>query len=466
MAVNPLAAALNLTPQEAVDYFRARGQLAQSFNWQDVYQEEHAQQFTVSRLANLDLLQSVYDGLLKSVQGDLSRRDWTRNAELLLREAGWWGKKEVLDPATGEMVTTTFDPPRLKLIFDVNTRVAHAAGQWQRIERNKQALPYIRYITRRDERVRASHRAWDNVTLPVDDPFWKTHFPPNGWRCRCRAMSITQAEYDAGLSPNGERLIKTAPDVQAVDWVNKRTGVIEKVPVGIDPGFAYNPGMAGARQAKMAEVEAQKLSAVNPVLREAYNAEMKNFKQPEGGVFNAPYNPHISRVRPDTSTPARSTAVEVEDRIRFNAFETGAFVDASGNILLERAGAAGSVPFTNFELFRMGGATFTHNHTRGGSFSCDAQDSDLWLAFVWQFSEVRATTGQFRYIASPVDGVWPLADELLAMYPEADKYAEQVVIGMVMDGNLDYSYKQIEKSHQIVLYLSRKLGFNYLRETS
>lgn len=267
MADSPLIALVKLTPKEAVAYLKQRDQLTKSFNWQDVWQEEHAHQFTVSRLANLDILEAMRDGILSSVKGDSSRQYWTKNAKELLIQAGWWGKKSLSDPTTGEIVTTTFDPARLKLIFDTNTRMAYSAGLWQRIERNKQTHPYIRYITRRDERVREQHRSWDNLTLPIDHSFWKTHFPPNGWRCRCRAMSISQDSYDAGMSPNGERLNKAAPDVQYKDWTNKRTGVIERVPVGIDPGFGYNPGMA--RSDSLSRVAVDKLDAVPAVMRRA-----------------------------------------------------------------------------------------------------------------------------------------------------------------------------------------------------
>lgn len=268
MADKPLFVALfKLTPKEAVDYLQQRDQLTKSFNWQDVWQEENATQFTVSRLARIDLLESIRDGITRSVEGDLSRRDWTKNAQALLEKAGWWGRKDVLDPVSGDMVSTTFDPPRLKLIFDTNTRMAYSAGLWQRIERNKKTHPYIRYITKRDERVRELHKGWDNLTLPVDHPFWKNHFPPNGWRCRCRAMSISQADYDKGLSPNGERLNKVAPNIEYRDWVNKRTGVVERVPVGIDPGFGYNPGMA--RAANMLDVTRNKLDGLPAPMRRA-----------------------------------------------------------------------------------------------------------------------------------------------------------------------------------------------------
>lgn len=99
-------------------------------------------------------------------------------------------------------------------------------------------------------------------------------------------MSISQAEYDKGLSPLGETLNKIAPEVQYREWINKRSGEVERVPVGIDPGFAYNPGMARARAANLAQVEAQKLAQASPEMAAAYkatdNAGMNPYKLPAG----------------------------------------------------------------------------------------------------------------------------------------------------------------------------------------
>ena len=239
MTPSEFAALHRLTPSEAVSYLQGRGQLAISYAWQDVWQAEHATQFTISRLARLDLIKAFQDAILASVQGDLSRRDYTRDLTALLKLEGWWGTKDVVDPQTGDTVQTTFDPARLKLIYDVNTSQAYAAGAWERFDRNRATHPYLRYITKRDERVRASHRAWDNVTLPIDHPWWNTHYPPNGWRCRCRVMNMTQAEYDAGHTPTGDALKKTAPAEDLRKWENKRTGEVLEVPRGVDPGFGY-----------------------------------------------------------------------------------------------------------------------------------------------------------------------------------------------------------------------------------
>ncbi len=247
-----------LPAEQAVAYLQGRGQLTKTFSWQDLWHDEHAQQFTVSRLARMDILKAMQDGITASVQGDLSRRDWTRDIGALLKKEGWWGEKEVLDEFTGEMVKTKFDPARLKLIFDTNTRMAYAAGLWERIEQSKGSHPYIRYITRGDERVRLQHRRWANLTLPVDHPFWKTRFPPNAFRCRCRAMSISRDEYDrrkaAGTIETG------APPDDPQTFVNQRSGEVSQVPAGVAPGFDYNPGIA--RATRLRQVAAEKIEAL------------------------------------------------------------------------------------------------------------------------------------------------------------------------------------------------------------
>ena len=128
----------SLPPVEAMAYMAGRGLTAETYHWYDLWQSEHGRAFTVSRLARADLLEAIQASLSKSVGGDLTRRDWIKSTEQLLKDAGWWGTKEVTDPRTGELLKTRFNHARLHLIFDTNSRQAAAAGQWQRIERNQQ----------------------------------------------------------------------------------------------------------------------------------------------------------------------------------------------------------------------------------------------------------------------------------------------------------------------------------------
>jgi hypothetical protein len=57
-----------------------------------------------------------------------------------------------------------------------------------------------------DSRTRPTHRALDNVIRHIDDPFWDTYYPPNGFRCRCSTISLTenQATSRGGVKPPPE----------------------------------------------------------------------------------------------------------------------------------------------------------------------------------------------------------------------------------------------------------------------
>lgn len=58
------------------------------------------------------------------------------------------------------------------------------AGKWVHFPENA----ILRYVTVGDKRVRSSHRTLDRTRKPKKDTFWNTHYPPNGWNCRCDAV--------------------------------------------------------------------------------------------------------------------------------------------------------------------------------------------------------------------------------------------------------------------------------------
>lgn len=121
--------------------------------------------------------------------------------------------------------------------------MAVAAGRWEQIQRVKASRPYLRYVAVMDDRTRPMHSAWHDTILAVDDPRWHTHFPPNGWNCRCTVQSLNARDFDRyGLALSGEE-----PAVNLVEKNVKGRGMV-LVPEGIDPGFAYNPGEGLAAQ--------------------------------------------------------------------------------------------------------------------------------------------------------------------------------------------------------------------------
>lgn len=232
-----------LPDQEALRYLRSKGYRI-GFDWRDVRDQEHARAFTVAKGMRLDILADIREALDQALAEGRTFEQFKRDLTPVLQAKGWWGRQAMTDPKTGETTTVQLGSPRrLQIIFDTNIRTAHAAGDWARIERVKDRRPYLMYDPVMDGHTRPLHRTWNGIVLPVDHPWWDTHYPPNGWRCRCRVRQLS----DRDLGRYGLKVADPAPEVVERDWLNTRTGVTEQVPEGIDPGFAYNVGKAHMR---------------------------------------------------------------------------------------------------------------------------------------------------------------------------------------------------------------------------
>lgn len=211
--------------QEAIDFLEGKG-LQPEFSYLNVWREEHDNAFTVAKVMEQDILADVQDSLVKVLKEGTTFREWAKGINEVLDKSGW--------SAYGEGRTRT---ARLNVIYDTNLRQARAVGQWQRIERTKEFRPYLRYALGPAEKHRPEHESWAGTILPVDDPWWDDHMPINGWLCKCHVIQETQRVVDRRGGPSPE-----APESPLEDWKNPKTGKVEKVPKGIDPGFNYNPG--------------------------------------------------------------------------------------------------------------------------------------------------------------------------------------------------------------------------------
>ena len=250
-------------PVEVLRYWRDKN-LEPGFDYRDVWESEHDHAFTAAKVMRADVLEGIQAHLETAFADGQTYRDWSKDVESTLRELGWWEPQKVVDPETGKTVTVK-PPHRLETIFQTNMRTARAVGQRERIERNVRSRPYLVYTLGPSARHRPEHLAWHGLTLPVDDPFWGTHWPPNGWRCKCGVRAVSETELgklkrDGIRAPDAKPIlddegnptghvenkrigIRTeAPKIELVPWENKRTGSVEMVPQGIDPGFAHKPG--------------------------------------------------------------------------------------------------------------------------------------------------------------------------------------------------------------------------------
>lgn len=107
----------------------------------------------------------------------------------------------------------------LKTEQDTSFGMAQSADQWLEIESEKDLFPMLKYQTAADERVRADHAAWDNVTRPVDDPFWDTRMPLNGYNCRCTVVRLTEGNKTSlkGVPKNDDSMFNVNPG--KVDYI-------------------------------------------------------------------------------------------------------------------------------------------------------------------------------------------------------------------------------------------------------
>lgn len=238
---------VGLPPTETLEYFRAKGSFPITRNWWEIWQEEHTRAFTVAGVTNVDILMAIYADLDKIIAEGGTFAKWKADVLPRLQSA-------IDNNHAPENIITD---RRLRIIYDTNLRVARAAGQWKRIEALKPFQPYLIYSAVRDSFTRPLHRIWGGIDpgtrriiLPVDHPAWRQFYPPNGWNCRCDVIQTSEAS----LKRRGLRVTSDA-ELRALGWptadgrnkalgrdVVRGDGIIDFVPNGIDPGFAYNPG--------------------------------------------------------------------------------------------------------------------------------------------------------------------------------------------------------------------------------
>lgn len=227
-------------PEEAIRFFEEKGYHF-GFDWRDTSAAEHRLSFTVAKIMRLDILEDVRAAVDRAIRDGTTFEDFRSELEPELRSKGWWGRQRMVDPKTGEVrVVQLGSVRRLRIIFDTNIRMSYAKGRWERIERVAAERRWLRYVAVLDRRTRPEHMAWHGTVLPWDHPWWQTHYPPNGWRCRCTVMQLSDTDLEEfGFSPSD----RPPPGSERTrQWTNKRTGRIYQVPVGIDPGFQHNVG--------------------------------------------------------------------------------------------------------------------------------------------------------------------------------------------------------------------------------
>ncbi|EMK5463007.1 hypothetical protein V9G51_001979 [Vibrio cholerae] len=252
----------NIVPKEALAWFKRKG-IEPAFDYRDVWKEEHGNAFTVAKMLNADLLVDVQQLVADAIEQGQTFEQFRDVLKPLLVKSGWWGIQTLVDPLTGdENPVQLGSEGRMKTIYRTNMRTARAAGQWERIERTKRVMPYLLYQLGPSMEHRVDHVKWKDLLLSVDDSWWASHMPPNGWGCKCWIRQVSKFEANKLIAEG--KVSTTAPDGGTKRWVNKRTGEVEVLPEGIEPGWNYNPGQA--RQKALEDDLAKKESRMRETL--------------------------------------------------------------------------------------------------------------------------------------------------------------------------------------------------------
>lgn len=216
--------------EDAIELFRNKIELPTA-SWTDLWEGMHQRAFVVAGAMKAELLSDLRGAVDKAIADGVSIGQFRKDFDKIVERHGWsyrggrgW---------------------RTSVIYNTNLRTAYQAGHYKQMtdEYVAKRRPFWRYTAVMDGRTRPLHRSWHNRVLPIDSPWWKTHYPPNGWGCRCTVVSHSKAELDQ-LVEEGEKLDTSEPEVTWVDKVVKSPGGKRtvRVPEGIDPGWAYNVG--------------------------------------------------------------------------------------------------------------------------------------------------------------------------------------------------------------------------------
>jgi SPP1 gp7 family putative phage head morphogenesis protein len=219
---------IGLKFREAIAFFRAKLRLG-TRHWTDLWEAAHGRAFVVAGAMQDELLQDFQEAVAKALEEGTTLEEFRRDFDRIVATRGWSYRG-----SRGW---------RSRVIFDTNLRTAYQAGRWQQMQETKRRRPYLRYAGILDSRIRPMHRAWHGTILPMDHPWWQTHYPPNGWNCRCTVMSLSERD----LRREGWT-VSAEPPPGGVERRSVRTPegrITVEVPEGIDPGFAYNVGESG-----------------------------------------------------------------------------------------------------------------------------------------------------------------------------------------------------------------------------
>lgn len=140
--------------------------------------ELRARSFLITGVEDMNVVQQIRDLIAEIPRGG----SWEDAKKQIVEKLGPWMDEESASK-------------RATLLMRHHGFQAYAAAHYREMDEQRQVFPYWKYLTMGDERVRESHAKLHGLILRADDPFWKDHFPPWDWGCRCQVVPVTEDEY-------------------------------------------------------------------------------------------------------------------------------------------------------------------------------------------------------------------------------------------------------------------------------
>ena len=206
-----------VAPDAAVEFWQWRAKLTDE-EAKALGEGARHRAFYVSGLARHDLVMLVSDGMEEALKNGETLETFKARIAEAIKTQGWHDY-------------------RVENIFRTNMQTAYAAGRYKKMQAVKKSRPYWQYMAIMDRRVRPSHAILNGMVYPADHEFWKTNYPPNGFRCRCGVRTLSERQVKRmGLEVRKEM---PGPGV----WTDPKTDYEYFVHFpGADKGFRNNPG--------------------------------------------------------------------------------------------------------------------------------------------------------------------------------------------------------------------------------
>lgn len=164
--------------------------------------------FTVAGIEQLDALRRIRDAIAKMPEG----ASWDEAKREIAAEMSPYVPAKADRSDMGKGANREAGRPDMKaararadFLLRMHGFQAYAVSRHQQSMEVVQDFPYWKYETVGDSRVRAGHAALDGKVLKADDPWWKTHYPPWDWGCRCIVVPLDEEDAKAaGISTHAE----------------------------------------------------------------------------------------------------------------------------------------------------------------------------------------------------------------------------------------------------------------------